>query len=137
FSSSKQQYACMALGAGGALMVGAMLGGNRAAGISFGLLWVYFGLSRAGQMIASLIFGGLMQVTSGHLGRMRPSVELIQMVLAGLGPGFMLGGLLNAPAWQIAIGFLVVLAGVALFLVSRRPQAGVAAAAGQVSTLLL
>jgi hypothetical protein len=138
FHSSMLQYGCLALGGGGALLMAAILGGNRLAGVSFGLLWVYLGLSRAGQVIAGLIFDGLIHLLSGNLGRMRPSVELIQMVLAGLGPGFMIGGLLNSGPWQVSLGMLVLIGGVVLLAIriSSKPQTGVAAAAGQVSTLL-
>ncbi|HJX83008.1 MAG TPA: hypothetical protein VJ723_01545, partial [Candidatus Angelobacter sp.] len=137
FKSSVLEYACWAVGGGGALLAAATLGSNRPAGISMGLVWVFMGMSRAGQMLAQFIFQGLMHVLSGHLGRLRPSAELIQIVLAGLGPGFMIAGLLNSGDWQALVGLVVLAGGIGLFFAGRKRQGGMAAAAGQLSALLL
>jgi hypothetical protein len=135
FTSTHAEYACWAVGGGGALVATAMLGANRPAGFSMALLWSFLGLSQFGQMLAQLIYGGLTQILSGHVGRLRPSVELIQIVIAALAPGFALAGALGTAQWQLVAGLAAIAGGVFLFL--RKKPGGMANAAGQVTTLFL
>ena len=136
FASTRREYACWAIGGGAALVASALLGANRPAGFSMALLFSFLGLSQAGQMIAQLIYGGIAQVLTGHLGRLRPSVDMIQIVIASLAPGFAIAGAIGDAQWQVIAGLVVVAGGVFLF-VARKPGAGIAPAAGQASALFL
>ncbi len=136
FSSSRSEYACWALGGGIALWAAAALGTNRPAGFSVAMIWAVLGFSQAGQMLAQLIFGGLTQVLTGHLGRFKPSVELIQVLVASVAPGFAIAGVFASPQLDVLTGLVAIGVGVFLFFYDKR-GARLVPAAGQVSTLVL
>src|SRR5581483_2100381 len=105
-------------------------------GFSVAMIWAVLGFSQAGQMLAQLIFGGLTQVLTGHLGRFKPSVELIQVLVASVAPGFAIAGVFSSPQLDVLTGVVAIGLGVFLFFYDKR-GARLVPAAGQVSTLVL
>jgi hypothetical protein len=95
--ASKRDLAAMSMGAGAALLSSVFLPLNPQASFSLGLVWTAFGISGPGRMLADAVVRRLSGFTP----------QALRMVIAGIGPGFLLARILPFGAMFAGAGLLV------------------------------